>query len=763
MATRALERGTLERCVVASARVLSEDARAVTLATTSYRQPWPAAPFPAPPDPSTATHGLLRLEAIGERAVRVRHVLGDELRDGGDSMIVGELDPPATRVITGAGGAELRTDRFTVTASLEPFGLRLLDLARGRSVRIGGPDPNYFAVADSIGTGISFDTADGRPVATETFSLAPGTTVHGFGESFVGFDKRGQTLDLEVHDAMGVHTPRMYKPVPFFVTTGGFGVFAHTTASTTGWVGSRGANEVQLAIDDDVLDYVVFVGTVREVLEDYTTLTGRAPMPPAWTFGWWQSRASYVSAEETLGVVRDLRAAGFPVDVLHLDTAWFVTDWRCDLEFSPERFPDPQAYCEELRELGVHLSLWQMPYLVTGTRLHDRVGAVDGFLKDAAGGPLDIGIHFVRGYDGPVHVIDWTNPAAVQVMTEEYERLFRTGASVLKVDFGEEVPAEAVAADGTSGSRLHNRYPLLYQRAVHEATEGATGERVAWVRSGWAGAQRYPIHWGGDAPPSWELLEAELHGGLSLGLSGFTFWSTDIGGTGELPDDELLIRWLQLGVLVSHARGHGDGVREPHRWSPVASDLARRWIALRYRLLPYLLGSARGAAAAGLPFARALVLDFEDDPTTWPIGDEFLCGEALLVAPILEPGGRRRVYLPPIRWYEWLSGEAIEGGSWFDVAHELATAPMYLREGAVVPMGPEMVHVGERATDPLVVRVAPFSADGRTSFVAIVDGRDVEIVYRADGERHDVEVTGAPGAVELDVLGGGTTDVVLHL
>jgi alpha-D-xyloside xylohydrolase len=761
MASRAPERDTLERRLVASARVLEEHARAVTLRTTSYRNPWPTGPFPPAPDPSTAIAGLLQLEAIGERAIRVRHVLGDELRDGGDSMIVGELEAPTTRVVAGSTGAELRTTRLTMTASLDPFELRLLDTGTGRQVRIGGPDRSYFGVGDSLGTGVSLDTADGRPVGTETFSIAPGTTVHGFGESFVGFDKIGQTIDLEVHDAMGVHTPRLYKPVPFFVTTAGFGVFVHTTATATAWVGSRSANEIQLAIDDDVLDYVVFAGSVREVLDDYTTLTGRAPMPPDWTFGWWQSRATYVSADETLGVVRDLRAAGFPVDVIHLDTFWFAKDWLCDLEFAPDRFPDPKGYCEELRRLGVHLSLWHLPYLPTGTRLHDRLESVEGFVTDAEGRPYDIGIHFVQDYDGPVHVIDWTNPAAVEVMREEYGRLFETGASVMKADFGEEVPTDGVFADGTPGPRMHNRYPLLYQRAVHEATEAATGERIAWVRSGWAGGQRYPVHWGGDAPGDWEMLQAELHGGLSLGLSGYTFWSSDIGGTGELPEEELLIRWLQLGVLLSHARVHGDGIREAHRWSPVASDLARGWIGLRYRLLPYLLGSARAAAEAGLPFARPLLLDFQDDPTTWTIGDEFLCGEALLVAPILEPGGRRRVYLPRVRWYEWSAGEAAGGGSWVDVEHELASLPMYLREGAVVPMGPEMAHFGERPTDPLTVRVAPFSGHGETVFRTTLDGRPVALRYRAVGGRHELLVRGAPGAIEVDAVDGTRIELVV--
>jgi alpha-D-xyloside xylohydrolase len=754
VATRGLERGSVERHVVARARVLAADDAGVLLETTSFADPWPAKPFPPPPDPSSRTTGLLRLDVIGEDALRIRHVSEGEVRDGGESMIVGPMEAsPNLRVSHDDRVVELATGRLRARVALDPFALQVDDLRRDRAVRIGGPDRNYFALGDSVPTGINVDTADGRPVATETFSLPAGATVHGFGETFVGFDKTGQTLDVEVHDAMGVNTPRSYKAVPFFVTTAGYGVFAHTTASATAWVGSRSANEIQLAVDDDVLDYIVFVGSVRQVLSSYTALTGRAPMPPDWSFGWWQSRCTYVSAEESLEAVRGLREAGYPVDVVHLDTFWFAKDWCCDLEFAPDRFPDPVRYCRELADLGVHLSLWQLPYLVEGTRLHDRLASVDGFVKDPSGGFYDVGIHFVQGYEGPVHVIDWTSPAAADVMRAEYRRLFDTGASVIKVDFGEEAPADGVYADGTPGHRMHNRYPLLYQAAVHDAGERSTGERIAWVRSAWAGAQRYPVHWGGDAPPDWEMLGPELHGGLSLGLSGFTFWSTDIGGTADTPDDELLIRWLQLAVLLSHARVHGEGVREPNRWSPLASDLARRWIGLRYRLLPYLLGSARAAADAGLPFARPLVLDFEDDPTTWRIGDQFLCGEHLLVAPLLHAGGRRLVYLPPIRWYEWQSGEPVDGGVWLGVEHPLATLPMYLREGGVVPMGPEMLHVGERPTDPLTIRVAPFTGDGETAFTTHVDGRDVVIAYRAEGDRHEVAVRGAPGEVELDVLG----------
>ncbi len=500
--------------------------------------------------------------------------------------------------------------------------------------------------------------------------------MYGFGETFLRLDKTGQTLDLWVADAMGAHTPRCYKPVPFWLTTGGYGVFLHTrTGSPPGRRPRR--PPVEVAVDDDVLDYFVLLGSPADVLAGYTALTGRAPVPPAWSFGWWQSRCSYASAEEVLGVVREMRQADIPLDV----------------------------------------------------------------------------VHFVCGYQSPVHVVDWTNPEAVRVMTEEYGRLLATGASVVKVDFGEELPDEAVYADGTPAERMRNLYPLRYQEAVHAATAAACGEdeRIAWSRSGWAGAQRFLVHWGGDVPPAWEMMLPQLHGGLSLGLSGFSFWSADIGGTGEPPaDHELLIRWLQWAVLLPHPRVHGMGVREPCRWPEPARRVAGHWIRLRYRLLPDVLAEAGWPAGRGLPFARPLVLEFSDDPATWRIGDQFLCGRSILAAPLFEPGGRRRAYPPAGTWTDWRTRERVSGPGWVEAEHGLDTMPLWLREGAVVPMGTVVRWVGERPTDPLAVVVAPFQEAGRAELEVPVDGRDVTIRYEARPGRHLVQVEGHAGEVMLD-------------
>ncbi len=201
-----------------------------------------------------------------------------------------------------------------------------------------------------------------------------------------------------------------------------------------------------------------------------------------------------------------------------------------------------------------------------------------------------------------------------------------------------------------------------------EATHDATGEWIIWARSAWAGSQRYPLHWGGDSSANWDNLGPQFAAGLSMGASGFSFWSQDIGGFVSVDPvgGDLLVRWVQAGLLLSHARIHGTGTRELDTLPPDTLDAIRPALELRYQLLPYLTGEAHRSAAAGLPMARPLVIEFPDDPTTWHVDDQWLLGEHLLVAPQLDPSGRRRAYLPEGRWLDWWTDEIVDGPRWVD-------------------------------------------------------------------------------------------------
>ncbi|MCC5950660.1 MAG: glycoside hydrolase family 31 protein [Acidimicrobiia bacterium] len=762
--TRRLESRQVVRACVARAEVADlgpgwVELRTVAPATRIQSGEVTAADLP---DEGQELVGRYRIDLVGSGGVRLRYCEGDAVPDGDTPMLVDV--PPATV----AGDAEevdgivrLVGEQVTVVVTLAPFSVLIADATGEEIVLVGGPEKNRWGLWDTSPTGVHRVTDSGRPVATETFGLRPGECIYGFGEQFLGLDKVGQTIDVNMEEATGTTTPRSYKNVPVFVSTHGYGVLANHSCRMTAWVGSRVAADVQVALEDAHYDLFVLVGDIATVLDRLTELTGRPGLPPRWSFGFWQSKISYRSAEETRSLVRRLRAERLPLDVLHLDTHWYDRDWFCNLEFSTERFPDPAGYLAEMADLGVHVCLWQLPYIPEPSALFDDLAAVNGFVQQPDGSIYDVGLCYSPGWEGGrVGCIDFTNPDAVAVYQRHLRRLFDLGAAAIKADFGEQAPLDGVYHDGTPGHRMHNLYPLLYNRAVWEATEAATGEPVIWARSAWAGSQRYPLHWGGDSTADWSNLGPQLCGGLSFGLSGFPFWSQDIGGFLGRPDGEMLIRWLQVGLFGSHARIHGESDRELDTWGPDIADIARDLLDLRYRLLPTIWAAARRAVDRSLPMLRPLVVDHQDDPSTWRIADQWTFADALLVAPVLDPSGRRRVYLPAGTWADWWTGELIDtddGGRWITVEAPLERIPLYQRAGTVVALGPTMQFVDERPIDELEVRLVPPRA-----------GQALEATsFEVDDERsHDVRVTpedGTPSSAVVDTGDGPVGQVTARV
>jgi alpha-D-xyloside xylohydrolase len=765
--TRQLERGAVVRASIDQATVVTATPAGIELATTATtRHRFGANTAEAPLAAWTSVPGRLHIDIIADDVLRVRYAEGDRVPENRTPMVVGAPPRPGdVRVAADGETVRLVTPALVAEIALRPVALDVT-APDGRPVcTAGGRDKNLLAVTgivwDAYNTGICRALPDGRPLAVECFALHPHEAIYGFGEQFIRLDKVGQTIDLVVEEAFGVTTPRSYKSVPFFLSTRGYGVFFNQSARMTCWVGSRAAADVQIAIEDDFLDYYLFVGDLKTILARYTDVTGKGRLPPKWSFGYWQSKISYASAAEALEVVRGMRAADVPMDVLHLDTHWFAEDWRCDLEFAADRFPDPGAFLADMAALGVRVCVWQLPYVPEGSRLYDDLAAAGAFVRNREGGIYDVGICNAPSVAGRVGCIDWTSPAAHSVYGDYLARLFQLGVSCIKVDFGEQAPIDGVYYDGTPGHRAHNLYPLLYNQAIADMTRAATGEDIIWARSAWAGCQRHPLHWGGDSTANWHNLVPQIEGGLSFGLSGFQFWSQDIGGFLGQSGGALLIRWLQAGLFLSHARIHGMGDRELYKLDADLLRIGRDYVHLRYRLLPYLWATARDCVVRSLPMARPLVLEWQDDPNTWRIGDQWLLGDALLVAPIIDASDRRAVYLPHGRWTDWWSGEVREGGRWHDVAAPLDTLPLWLREGAVVPLGPVMQWVGERPTDEIVLRIAPYATDGDTRLEVPVDDAVVAVHYVASGGTHRITVGASRVRFIIQPVGAGAPAVEL--
>jgi alpha-D-xyloside xylohydrolase len=616
------------------------------------------------------------LEFVSPRTVRIRLRTGTQARPAGESlMLVAEPKRDGSWRHEKVEGGHRYTSAFgSLTVLEKPWHLEVRD-ARGRLLtRTHHLTDNANTLVPALPFSFIRRSSDYSRSVAAVFTLSPGEKLFGTGESFTRLDKRGQRVVLWTNDANGTENERMYKPVPFFLSDRGYGMFVHTTAPATFDMGASYHGTNALLLGDDELDLFVFLGPPKEVLGEYTSLTGRAPMPPLWSFGLWMSRISYFSEDEVRGVAARLRKERIPSDVIHLDTGWFETDWRCDYEFSKTRFRDPGRMITDLKRDGFRVSLWQLPYFVPKNRLFPEI--------------LEKGL-YVRDWKGNLPyedaVLDFSNPDTVKWYREKIAALLRLGVGAIKVDFGEAAPITGLYASGQSGFFEHNLYPLRYNRTVAEVTREVNGEHIIWARSAWAGSQRYPIHWGGDAGKQDAGMASTLRGGLSLGLSGFTFWSHDIGGFFGGKQEEVYRRWVPFGMLTSHTRTHGTPPKEPWEFSPGFLEGYRRAAEMKYRLLPYVYAQSRDASTRGLPMVRALFVEYPDDPGSWLVEDQYLFGSDILVAPLMETGTTgRAVYLPPGQWVDYQTSRTYPAG-WHTIEAGPIPAVVLVRAGAAIP------------------------------------------------------------------------------
>ncbi|WBL27427.1 glycoside hydrolase family 31 protein [Zunongwangia sp. HGR-M22] len=505
------------------------------------------------------------------------------------------------------------------------------------------------------------------------FSLQPDEKIFGCGESFTQFNKRGQKVILYTDDANGVQNETMYKPIPFYMSSRGYGVFMHTSSPITVDFGKyfNAANKMMLG--DDVADLFFFLGDPKDILDEYTDLTGKAAMPPLWSFGFWMSRITYFSEKEGREVAKNLRDYEIPSDVIHFDTGWFDVDWRNNYEFAKERFDDPKAMMADMKEDGFHVSLWQLPYFTPKNTLFNEIVDNDYAVKDRKGNiPYEDAI------------LDFSNPETVEWYQGKLKHLLDLGVSVFKVDFGEAAPYSGIYHSGRTGFYEHNLFPLRYNKAVAEITKKINGYTLIWARSTWAGSQRYPLHWGGDAATTNSAMSATLRGGLSLGLSGFSFWSHDVGGFVTKSPENIYRRWTPFGMLSSHVRSHGEPPTEPWEYSKSFLKDFRNADNMRYKLMPYIYAQAKESSEKGLPMMRALFVEYPNDAGSWLIDNEYLFGESMLVAPLFEEETSREVYLPKGTWIDYQTHKIYQGG-WHTI--EAGDIPIIalVKNGTILP------------------------------------------------------------------------------
>mgnify|MGYP000938535708 CR=1 FL=1 len=688
-------------------------------------------------------------EVVGPSALRITARKGDDVDGAARGVATEALLESATSAAAATAAAAAARESAAVdlgTTIRMDFGAYSLFIEKqplrwwiadheGRFVVGEGADDVNVAFRPRvmpIGPVTGSRTVEGRTLNSTgwrgSFRLAQDECIYGLGEHFTAMDRRGQHLESWNLDAYGTGSDRAYKSIPFFWSSRGYGVLFNTYCRVVHDVGNPAisSGSYVYSVDAAALDIVVFLGSPREVLAAYAGLVGPGVLPPYWVFGIWLSRCYYQSQAEAQEVAERMRAEHLPVDVLTMDgRAWLDVQTRCDFQWDRSKVPDPEELLHFLRDRHYRVCVWEYPYLSINSPAYAEAARQGYFMRDREGRPhifqwAPEGFNQFLTLLPPSSIVDFTNPDAVEWYRTLHIPLLQSGVDVFKTDFGEQMPEDCFSLDGRAGRELHNELAILYNKTVYEVTRdyGKSGP-VVFGRSGWAGSQKYPVQWGGDAHATWEGMAFSLRGGLGYCSSGIPLWTSDIGGFyGPKPDPELYIRWLEFGTFCPLMRLHGTTPREPWEFGDAALAIYRRYAALRYELLPYLYAAAAKATRTGVPVMRPLALDYAADPIARRIEDEYFLGESLIVAPMLTPGTKRTVYLPEGDWVDFWSGMPIEGCRAFEVNSPLDHIPVFARKGSVIPIGPALEYITSDLPD-----VAGIMVFGEGSGTLRVPGR----------------------------------------
>ncbi len=674
-------------------------------------------------------------------------------------LVAAEGQPgPEVRVESGDGCASITSESLSAVIALDPLHIAFRD-ARGDPLLEQAGEERDSADVETV-LPFGFSRVGGEVAAFhESFTAEPDEGFFGFGEKFTRFDKRGQRLAMWNYDAYGVYGERAYKNVPFFVSTRGYGLFVDSTACVHFDMCRSNHSSFSLVVPDRALDYYVIAGPEpKAVIARYARLVGRPVLPPKWAFGLWVSGGFQPETQDdVLDRARRLRAGKIPADVIHIDCYWQRFGRWSEMLWDREAFPEPERMIAELKSMGFRVCLWINPYLSVECERF-REAQERGYLLRAPDGEPCVA-RLWGDFHPSVGLVDFTAPGATQWFQELLRPLFEMGVDVLKTDFGEGVPADARAADGLDGARLHNLYPLLYNDAVAAVTEEQTGQAgLVWARSSYAGGQRHAMQWAGDPNCTFQSMASTLRGGLSLGACGHALWSHDIGGFHGTPDPELFVRWVQFGLLSPLSRAHGRTNRLPWEAGDDAERVFADYARLRYRLLPYIYSAAVESVRECLPLMRAMAIEFPGDPAAIHFDLQYMLGGSLLVAPVYDRSGRRPVHFPAGRWVDFWTREVIEGPSTRFVSAARERLPLFVRANALIPTVEPAERCGSGAFDCVTFDAYLFErgesalhdTDGTTTTTAERRGSRLVIDAQGPQERIGVRLFDLPGSPPVD-------------
>ena len=591
-----------------------------------------------------------------------------------------------------------------------------------------------------------------------------GEKIYGLGERFTPFVRNGQVVDIWNEDG-GTSSEISYKNIPFYLSNRNYGVLVNEAGPVSFEVCSEAVTKVQFSVPGQRLDFVVMgAGDRKGVLERYTALSGRPALPPAWSFGLWLSSSFTTSYDEktVLSLVDGMAERGIPLSVFHFDCYWMKENEWCGFQWNEEVFPDVEGLLRRLHDRGLKVCVWINPYIGQKSPTFDEAAEKGYFLKRPNGDIWQWDL-----WQGGMGIIDFTNPDAVKWYQDKLRGLMAQGVDCFKTDFGERIPVDVVYCNGADPLWMHNYYAYLYNKVVFDVIQEVKGraEAVVFARSAAVGSQKFPVHWGGDCSSTYVSMAESIRGGLSLCLSGFGFWSHDIGGFEGTAPEHVYKRWLAFGLLSSHSRLHGSSsYRVPWLFGEEAAEVCRYFTELKCRLMPYLYSKAVEAHELGVPMMRAMLLEF-DDLGCEDCDRQYMLGDRLLAAPVLREDGWVDYYLPKGKWTHLLTGETAEGTGWQRSKYDFFSLPLFVRENTLLATGGCCDRPDYDYCDGLTLTVYNLAdgaeaacricgTDGKTAVEAAAVREDGVIAVTVRGEVRDLTVkqVGADCRLEIRYL-----------
>ena len=726
--------------------------------------------------------GNLAITPLSDDVIRVRFTTAKAFgRDHSYAVINQESGRPEAKADIGSSSTTLTTGSLKVIIQHNPLRVEFQNAA-GESLDADDPE-----------RGVAFAGGSFRAAKR----LRGDEHVYGFGEKNGRLDKRGWQLggynyvmwnsDTYQYDSS---TDPTYASIPFFMVVRAgqaHGIFLDNTWRTTFDVGRERQDLLTFGAEGGDLDYYFINGPQpKQVIERYTALTGRTPLPPRWALGYNQCRWSYYPEARVLKLADDFRSKNIPCDVIWLDIH-FQDNYK-PFTWDHERFPDPKKLITDLGAQGFHTIciVDAHPKVEKGYEVYDSGIAGDDFVKRADGtvyeGPVwpSLADH----NPGPSVFPDFSRPATRTWWGDELKGLVDIGIAGIWNDMNEPsvfvpptgtMPLDVVhdnEGQPTTHREIHNVYGQLMSRATFEGLGRLRPNDRPFVlsRATYAGGQRYAAIWPGDNTADWSSLRQAISTLLGMGVSGFSFVGSDIGGYAHGPSPELFTRWLQVGVFSPFMRVHaelGSPDKEPWSFGAAREAINRRAIELRYELLPYIYNVMEEAGETGVPAMRPLFLEYPSEEAAAAIDDEFLFGSDLLVAPILREGeADRAVYLPEGDWYDYWTGKCLAGGKTIHVPVKMDSFPIFVRAGAFIFRQPVVQNTGRMAGNALQVLVAPAGESDASLYEddgASLDYRNGNFLKRRFHQTHDQDVVTVAISAPEGAYRPAKRDLILQL